>query len=408
MYQSRILTKTRKEVPADEQAKNAILLTRAGYINKNMAGVYEFLPLGLRSIEKIKKVIREEMDAIGGQELLLSSLQSQEIWKKTGRWDSGGDVWFKTKLRAGADVGLGWTHEEPIIQMMTHHISSYRDLPKYAYQFQTKFRNEERAKSGILRTREFEMKDMYSFSKDEKEHKRFYESCVESYLKIFNRLGLGDCVHRTYASGGAFTSSFSDEFQAVLEAGEDTIYISKKTGIALNKEIYNKETLSKLKLEESDLEEKKASEVGNIFSLGTKFANDIGLVYKDEKGKEEPVYMGSYGIGPARLLGVIVEKFAKDNEMVLPKSVAPYTVHLLSLGNDSFAKTVYKKLQAKGIEVLFDDRDIRTGEKLADSDLMGIPYRAVVSKKNKRKIEFKNRLTGETKILSIKGVCTNI
>lgn len=405
MRQSFLSTRARKEIPVDEVALNARLLVRAGYIHKVMAGVYSFLPLGLRSLNKIIGIIREEMNSIGGQEVLLNSLQDPEVWKRTDRW--GGDtdeVWFRTKLRVGGDLGLGWTHEEPITEMARHYINSYRDIPFYLYQFQTKFRNEERAKSGVLRTREFIMKDLYSFCADENEHKVFYEQCAEAYIRVFQRVGIGDDTYRTFASGGAF-SEFSDEFQTVLPVGEDTIYVHKERGIALNKEVYTDEALEKLSLQRDEMEEFPACEVGNIFTLGTRFSDALDLVYTDGAGDSRSVFMGSYGIGPARLLGVYVEKFGSDNNLVLPASIAPFDAHLIVLSDAEAVRKesedVYAKLTKQGVEVLYDDRTVSAGEKFAESDLIGIPHRFVVSDKTitAGKVEYKDRIADKEKML---------
>jgi len=386
MRQSQIFTKTRREAPSDEVSKNAQLLIRAGFINKEMAGVYDFLPLGLRVLNKIIGIIREEMNVIGGQELFLTTLQEPALWQKTGRWsDDTIDVWFKTKLKSGSDMGLATTHEEPLTQLMKGHISSYKDLPKYAYQFQTKFRNELRAKSGILRSREFIMKDLYSFSRNEEEFRKFYEECAAAYLKIFDRAGIGSKTYRTFASGGSF-SKFSDEFQTVCAAGEDTIYINEGRRLAVNKEVYNDATLSELGLRKEDMREERAIEVGNIFPLGTRFSEPLGLAYKNEAGESVPVFMGSYGIGPARLMGTVVESLADDKGLVWPDEIAPFAVHLVQLGDDAEvqkeAEELYRELNGAGIEVLWDDRDARAGEKFADSDLIGIPLRVIVSQKS--------------------------
>ena len=407
MRQSFLATRVRKEIPVDEVALNAQLLIRAGYIHKTMAGVYSFLPLGLRSLNKIIKIIREEMDSIGGQEVLLNGLQNPEVWEKSGRWAGDTDeVWFRTHLRVGGEVGLGWTHEEPITDLARQHINSYRDIPFYLYQFQTKFRNEERAKSGILRTREFIMKDLYSFCTDEEQHKVFYEQCAEAYMRIFERVGIGKKTYRTFASGGAF-SEFSDEFQTVVPAGEDVIYVHKDKGIALNKEVYTDEVLMRLGLQREDLEEHPACEVGNIFTLGMRFSDALGLVYTDGAGTQVPVYMGSYGIGPARLLGVVVEMVGSDTGMVLPASIAPFDVHLLALGNSDTvteaADGIYAQLAERNIEVLYDDRDMSAGEKFAESEIIGIPQQLVVSEKTcaEGKIEYSNQAKNEKKMLDI-------
>ena len=403
MRQSTLFTKTRKEAPSDEVSKNAQLLIRGGYIHKEMAGVYTFLPLGIRVINNISNIIREEMNAIGGQELFMPSLQDPELWKKTDRWnDAIVDVWFKSEFAAGGEVGLAWTHEEVITQILRQFVSSYKDLPVYPYHIQNKFRNEVRAKSGIVRTREFLMKDLYSFSRSEEEHEAFYESCAEAYARIFDRLGIGTMTYRTFASGGAFTK-FSHEFQTLADAGEDIVYVSKEKGIAVNEEVLEDADLSELGVTKEELIKHKSIEVGNIFSLGTKFSEALGLTFKDEGGTAQPVIMGSYGIGPARSMGTIVELLADERGIVWPESVAPFQVHLVGLnGDDSEVKDytdgIYSALQRRGVAVLYDDRDARPGEKFADSDLMGIPYRVVVSRKTKEEGHFEvvERQNGET------------
>lgn len=383
MRQSLARIKTRKEAPADEVARNASLLIRAGFIYKETAGAYAFMPMGLRVLNRINAIIREEMNAIGGQELFLTSLQRPDVWEKSGRWsDEVVDNWFKTKLKSGSDIGLGFTHEEPITRMMTEQISSYRDLPAYLYQIQTKFRNEERAKSGILRGREFLMKDLYSFSRSEEEHNAFYEKAKNAYLNIFRRVGLGDVTFTTFASGGSF-SKYSHEFQTLSDAGEDIIYVSENKKIAINKEVYTPEVCTDLMLTQSELVEKKSIEVGNIFSLGTRFSDVFGLNFKDEDGKEKPVIMGSYGIGPSRLMGTIAEVLGEENRIIWPKEVAPFDVHVIALKADGAvfeeAEKIYESLKVAGYEVLFDDRAGSAGAKFADADLIGVPLRIVVS-----------------------------
>ncbi|MDO8594856.1 MAG: aminoacyl--tRNA ligase-related protein [bacterium] len=416
MRQSHLFTKTRKEAPSDEVAKNAQLLIRAGFIHKEMAGVYAYLPLGLRVQNKIKQIVREEMDAIGGQELIMTALQRKELWEKTKRWsDEAVDVWFKTELKGGGEVGLAWSHEEPIGEMMKGYISSFRDLPIFVYQFQTKLRNELRAKSGIVRGREFVMKDMYSFCLGEEDHTRFYNATIDAYMRVYERLGIGEDTFVTFASGGAFTK-FSHEFQTIAETGEDTIYINRKKKIAINKEVLNDETLKNLGVSRSELEEVKTAEVGNIFNFGTQKSEDLGLRYKNEKGEEIPVWMGSYGIGITRVMGLIAEKFADEKGIVWPKSVAPFRVHLVSLvgaNGESVKKEadrLYTALTEKGIDVLYDDRDLRPGEKFADSDLIGIPTRVVISEKTLAagKLEVKDRKTGSVSMLSESDLLKNL
>ncbi|HYC83382.1 MAG TPA: aminoacyl--tRNA ligase-related protein [Candidatus Paceibacterota bacterium] len=418
MLQSQLFTRTRREAPKDEVSKNAELLVRAGFVHKEMAGVYSYLPLGLRVLNKITQVVREEINAIGGQEVVMTALQDPELWQKTGRWDDAVvDNWFKTKLKNDTELGLGLTHEEEITAIMTEHITSYRDLPVYAYQFQTKFRNEARAKSGIMRGREFLMKDLYSFNANQEDLDAFYEKAKAAYHKIYDRLGLGDRTYLTFAAGGIF-SKYSHEFQTVSEAGEDTIYVSKERGIAINEEVYTDEVLSDLGLAKADLVEKKSIEVGNIFKLGTKFSEPLGLSYLDEKGEKHPVVMGSYGIGISRLMGTVVEALSDEKGMVWPKSIAPMVVHVVELGRDkneqvhSEAKALHDRLEKQGIEILLDDRSLSAGEKFADSDLIGIPYRVVVSERTLQSgtLELKDRATGETDMLTeaeLVNLCAN-
>ncbi|HVM73969.1 MAG TPA: aminoacyl--tRNA ligase-related protein [Candidatus Paceibacterota bacterium] len=411
MRQSHLFTKTRKSAPKDEVAKNAQLLIRAGYIHKEMAGVYAYLPLGLRVVENIKKIVREEMNKIGGQEIIMTALQRKELWEKTKRWsDDVVDVWFKSTLKAGGEVGFGWSHEEPIAEMMKNYISSFRDLPIFVYQFQTKLRNELRAKSGIMRGREFVMKDMYSFCLTETDHTKFYNQTIEAYKRVYERLGIGDDTFVTFASGGAFTQ-FSHEFQTVVETGEDTIYINREKGIAVNEEVLNDETLKSLNITRDELEGVKTAEVGNIFNFGTQKSEELGLRYKNDKGEEIPVWMGSYGIGITRLMGLLVEKFADTKGIVWSKEVSPYPVHLISISNGNTdvvkeSERIYELLLENGIEALYDDRDVRAGEKFADSDLIGIPTRFIVSEKTMAQgaVEAVSRVDGVTSLVPESGI----
>jgi prolyl-tRNA synthetase len=415
MRQSRLFTKTRKEAPKDEVSKNAQLLIRAGYINKEMAGVYTFLPLGLRVLENINDIIREEMNGIGAVELFMPSLQEPSLWKETSRWDDEVvDVWFKSQLHAGGEVGFAWTHEEMITRLMTHFVRSHKDVPLFAYHIQNKFRNEIRAKSGIMRTREFLMKDLYSFCLTEEEHTAFYEACAEAYARIFDRIGIGEKTYRTFASGGAFTK-FSHEFQTLADAGEDTVYVSEEKGIAVNEEVLAEADLSELGVERDELVKRTSIEVGNIFSLGTKFSETLGLTVANEAGERTPIIMGSYGIGPARSMGTVVELYADEKGIVWPESIAPYAVHLVGLNLEDaavrdYVDGIYETLVSQGVEVLYDDREVRPGEKFADSDLIGIPRRVVASAKTKEQgaLEVVERATGEVQSMSDEELLTLI
>ena len=405
MRQSELFTKTKREAPKDEEAINAQLLIRAGFIDKTMAGVYTYLPLGLRTLKKIENIIREEMNKAGGQEILMPALQPKENWIKTGRWDSMDDL-YKVKDTSGREFAIGPTHEEVIFPLLKNTIFSYKDLPVYIYQIQNKFRMELRAKSGLLRGREFLMKDFYSFHTNEKDRDEYYDFMTKVYKNIFDKLGIGDKTHYTLASGSTF-SKYSHEFQTVTEAGEDTIHICNKCKIAINNEII-KENKTCPKCGELNFSQKRAIEVGNIFKLKTKFAEDFGLKFKDKDGVEKFVITGCYGIGLGRLMGAIVETSYDNKGIIWPESVAPYQVHLIEISNlkskiSNFAKKIYNSLQEAGVEVLYDDReDATAGEKFKDADLMGIPYRLVISEKTGDKIEIKKRNEEKTKLVSEK------
>ena len=414
MRQTNLFTKTRKEVPADEQSKNAELLIRGGFIHKEMAGVYSYLPLGLKVLQKIETIIREEMNLVGGMEMRTSVIQTKDIWEKTNRWsDDVVDNWFKTQLKNGTEIGLSFTNEEAYSNILKQYIHSYKDLPAYPYDFKSIFRNETRSKSGIMRGREFYWKALYSFSKDETQHQEFYDKMKQSYKNIFQRAGIGHLTYMTFASGGSF-SKFSHEFQTVTGAGEDTIYIDESKGIAINKEVFVDDVLESLGCKKDELVEQRAVEVGNIFSLGTRFSEPFDLSYTDENGEKKMVIMGSYGIGLGRLMGTIVEVLSDDKGIIWPTEVAPFKIHLLSLGDKenviSEANNLYDILIKNKIEVLFDDRtDVSAGEKFADADLVGMPYRVVVSERSlkdggfeiKKRTEQKGQVVKSEEILNV-------
>lgn len=402
MKSSQLFTKTLRTAPKNETARGAQYLIRAGYVYKELAGVYDFLPLGLRMLEKIKQIIREELNAIGSQELHLSTLQNPELWQQTDRWDiEKMDIWFRTELAAGGELGLAPTHEEPITNLMKTYISSYKDLPTSVFQFQNKFRNELRAKSGIMRTREFLMKDLYSFSATEAEHDEFYHRAEEAYRRIFQRLGIGDCTFQTFASGGVF-SKYSHEFQTTVDVGEDTIYYNADKSVVLNEEVLNDEVLRELGVQREELESTRAAEVGNIFTLKTKYSAPLGLEYIDAENQKHPVLMGCYGIGVSRVMGVIAEKFADDKGLVWPESIAPQKFYLIGIGDAGMARA--EELYRQDPEnILFDDRDQRPGTKFADAELIGLPYRLVISDKTLEAggVEVTRRATGAAKIVPL-------
>ncbi len=394
---SQLITKTLRDEPKDEQSISARLLIRAGFIHKNMAGVHSFLPLGLRVLRKIEQIIRQEMDRIGAQEVLLNALQSKELWLKTGRWQSANQVMYQFKDHSGKELGLGWTHEEVVVDIMTHHIQSYHDLPKAIYQIQTKFRHEPRAKSGILRGREFGMKDLYSFHLDGDDLDRYYDIVKDAYLTIFKRVHL-DNVWLTEASGGQF-SKLSHEFQVVSGSGEDTIYTCDECRFARNAELIDQ---SGLRCPMGHpLTKQPAIEVGNIFKLGSRFSQAVGLFVTDQSGVRQPVIMASYGIGTGRLMGAIVELFHDDRGIVWPAQLAPYQIHLIDLKTSNHqqatrtkAETIYRKLTEHGFTVLWDDRDqVSPGEMFNDADLIGSPVRLVVGGRvSDGRVELKQRV----------------
>ncbi len=401
MRQSQLFGKTMRENPADEVAKNAIFLERGGFVYKTMAGVYDYLPLGWRVLERITTIIREEMNAIGGQEMLLSALQPKERWEKTGRWKTLADIMYRFKDNSGREVGLATTHEDAIVEIALRSIRSWRDLPVAVYQIQTKFRDEPRAKSGLIRGREFLMKDLYSFHPDDEDLEKFYAAADQAYRKIYKRCDLA--VYMTEASGGTFTKALSHEYQVLSPSGEDWIICCAKCYFAQNQEISAHKGTDPCPRCGAILKAEKSIEVGNIFKLGTKFSDAVGLAYTDEKGVAHPVVMGCYGIGAGRLLATVAETHADERGLVWPEEIAPFSVHLIALGSRdakeerrilAAAGKLYTRLTKKGIATLFDDRaDKSAGEKFADSDLIGIPVRAVISPKTiaKNGIEVKRR-----------------
>lgn len=403
MRLSKNFTRTTKQAPADEVARNAQLLIRAGFVFKTMAGVYSYTPLGLRVLENIKQIVREEMNAIGSQELIMSTLQRKELWQETGRWsDELVDVWFKSTLQDGTDVGFGWTHEEPIVELLRSYLKSYKDLPISVYQFQNKLRNELRAKSGIMRGREFIMKDMYSVHAAKEDLDAYYDQVIEAYKRCYDRFGIGDDTYVTFASGGAFTK-FSHEFQTICTAGEDYIYLHRGKNIAVNEEVLD-DAVKELGIKRNELEKVRTAEVGNIFNFGTQKSEEMNLVFTGSDGVQHYAYMGSYGIGITRVMGVIVEKFADEKGLIWPENIAPARVYLVQIGEKSRAAAdeLYEALGAQGVEVLYDERDERPGVKFADAELMGIPLRVTVSDRllDGKKWEVAARASGERQLLT--------
>src|SRR3989344_1770219 len=422
MLQSKLFYKTNKNKSAEADSVSHDLLTRAGYIDQLMAGVYSFMPLGFLVFKKIEAIVRQNMVAIGGQELLMPTLNPKENWQKTGRWDSL-DVLFKLKGAGDKEYALSPSHEEVVSPLAKKVVFSYRDLPLYVFHIQTKFRNELRAKSGILRTREFIMKDLYSFHTNQADLDAYYQKVAKAYVAIFKECGIGKITHQTLASGGSF-SKYSDEFQTLTEAGEDIIYICQKCGVAINKEIKAENPVCPT-CKDSEFSEKKGIEVGNIFKLGTKYSAPFDLKFTDKDAQDKPVLMGCYGIGLGRLLGTIVEANHDDKGIIWPKSVAPFLVHLIPVENSpkvrKAADKLYKDLstygrspegrQKENIEVLYDDRQTKNaGEKFAESDLMGIPYRLIISERTLKEnsVEVKERAKDKAKLIKIKDIIKTV
>ncbi len=403
MRRSKLFVNTAKQAPADEVAKNAQLLIRAGFVYKVMAGVYAYTPLGIRVVENIKQIVREEMDAVDGGELIMTALQRPDTWTATGRWDeSVVDVWFKTNLQDGKQLGLAWSHEEAIIEMLKNHINSYKDLPQSVYQFQTKFRNELRSKSGIMRGREFVMKDMYSVHASEEDCDAYYDKVIEAYKKVYERLGIGKETFVTFASGGAFTK-FSHEFQTICPAGEDTLYVNDEQTVAVNEEVLD-EAAAELGIDKSSLKPVVSAEVGNIFKFGSEKSEQMDFTFTDKDGQKKPIYLASYGVGITRVMGVIAEMRSDAKGLVWPRNIAPYQVYLVAIGDvQSQADKLYEDLLDAGVEVLYDDRDERPGSKFADAELMGIPKRVVISEKTlaQNSVELSDRASGETQLVKI-------
>lgn len=389
IYQSKLFPRTKKNAPSDAESVNHKLLVRAGFIDQLMAGSWTLLPLGLRVVNKINNIIREEINAVGGQELLLPLLHPKSIWNETGRWESASEVMYQFSDAHKKEYALSFTHEEIVMDLLRKEVNSYRDLPVYLYQFSTKFRNELRAKSGILRGREFMMKDLYSAHESEEDLMDYYEKVKASYINIFNRLGLNFKV--TKAAGGVFTDKYTHEFQVLSDAGEDTIYFKDGEGEAINEEVFEGD--------KNEYKSAKSIEVGNIFPLGTRYAEKMGVYFTDRNGEKKPVWFGSYGIGPTRVMGVVVETNHDEMGIRWPKVVAPFDVHLVSLskeGDNSDARGLAENISKLGLDVLLDDRSVLAGQKFADCDLIGIPMRIVISEKERGMLELKRR--GEDKV----------
>lgn len=404
---TKLFGKSLREAPANETSTNAKLLIKGGFISKHMAGVYNILPLGLRVITKISDIIREEMNEIDGQEVFMTVLQPKELWDETGRWSKLKGAMYQLKDSSAKEIGLGFTHEEPMISIARTQAHSYKDLPIYLYQIQTKFRDEPRARSGLIRGREFMMKDLYSFTTSKDELDKYYEFVGEAYKEVFDRMGL-ETIY-TEAAGGVFTKDNTHEFQVLTEGGEDTIYVCENGDFAENKEIAKVKDGDKCPKDDGKIKEKRGIEVGNIFRFGDVMSKQMGFTFKDKDGKDKPAFLGSYGIGITRSMAAIVEVHSDEKGILWPESVAPFAIHLINLGEGRVREEtdkIYEKLSKKGVEVLYDDREESPGVKLADADLIGIPERWVVSERTLKEdsVEVKKRAEKDSKLAKISSL----
>ncbi len=402
MRQSKLFTKTRNTAPKDAVSASHKYLTQGGFIDMLMAGVYTYLPLGYRVIAKISDIVREEMNLMGAEEMLMPTLQPKGLWDETGRWESLQEIMYQFKDRSDKDVGLGATHEEVIYDIVRRNINSYKDLPLAIYQIQNKFRNELRAKGGLMRGREFMMKDLYSFHLSQEDLDAYYNQMIEAYKRVYQRCGLE--IKVVEASGGIFTKNYSHEFQIISEAGEDNIIYCAKCDFGQNTEISKLKTGDSCPKCGSELLNGKSIEAGNIFQFGDKYAKDMNGYATDKNGEKKPILMASYGIGISRLVATIVEVYHDDKGIIWPESVTPFTVHLISLNQNAKADDIYEKLTKQGIDVLYDERDISAGEKFADADLIGISQRLVISNKTGDQIEVKKRNSDKSELISINEV----
>lgn len=403
MKLSKLFGKTTRDVSEKAESANHKLLVRGGFVDQLMAGVYIYLPLGYKVLKNVENIVRDEMEKAGGQEILMPALQPSENWKKTGRWDSMDDLYRFTSYYTKKEYVLGPTHEEILTPLAKKNMPSYKDFPYAVFQIQTKFRDEKRAKSGILRGREFSMKDYYSFHTSEEDMEKYYQKMKKVYKNVFNRLGIGKETVYTYAGGGSF-SKYSHEYQTITEAGEDNIYVCEKCKVAINEEIVKELKNQCPKCGNKKLVKKKAIEVGNIFTLKDKFTKAFDYNFVDKDGKEKPVLMGCYGLGISRVMGAIVEVYNDDKGIIWPREISPYQVHLISLNSNSEAEKIYKELIDKGIDVLYDDRDVMAGAKFKDADLIGVPIRLVLSTKtlSTDSIEIKERSKDKANIIKLK------
>ena len=402
MKQSELFFKTKKEIPKEAQTISHKLLIRGDFIEQTISGVFRFLPLGFLVLKKIEKIIREEILKLGAQEIYLPVLQNKKLWLESERWNKIDPPLFKFEDRHQKEIALGPTHEEEITDIVRHRVSSYKNLPFSLFQIQVKFRNEMRASGGLLRNREFIMKDLYSFHASEEDLMEFYERVKQAYFKIFERCGLNSiCVE---ADPGTIGGKVSHEFMVLSKSGEDKILFCQRCNYGYRFGAGEKKCLQC----KSTLKEKDTIEIGHIFNLGTKYSQSMKAYFLDKDGKKKPIVMGCYGIGLPRLMATIVETNCDEKGICWPKEVAPFSVHLVQVENNSRVKKtsekLYRDLKNQKIEVLYDDRSgVSPGEKFTESDLIGIPSRVVVSEKTlaKKSVEIKKRSEKKVKLVKI-------
>ncbi|MFH0918564.1 MAG: proline--tRNA ligase [Candidatus Omnitrophota bacterium] len=400
MFWSKVFIPTLKETPKDAESLSHQLLLRAGFVRMLMAGAYTYLPMGLRVLEKIQGIVRQEMNACGASELLLPALQPLELWQRTGRDKDLGEVMFKFKDRRGRDLSLGPTHEEVITDLIKNNLSSYRQLPLVLYQIQTKFRDELRPRFGLIRCCEFIMKDAYSFDQDEAGLDKNYQLMYAAYKRIFSRCGLETLI--TEADSGVMGGKVSHEFMAPAPQGEDIVLRCPKC------------KLSRAFKEEAGvcpecnvpLDKINTIEVGHIFKLGTKYSQAMQANFPDSLGQLKPLIMGCYGIGVSRLISAIIEQNNDSDGIIWPQEVAPFGIIVLPLDVTNqevmqAAKSLYQELKDNGLDVLLDDRDERAGVKFKDADLIGVPVSIIIGKKSieEKKIELRLRKDKSTQFV---------
>lgn len=412
MKQSMMFIPTLRENPKDAEALSHKLMLRGGYIKQTAAGVYTYLPLSYRIIKKIESIVREEMDALECSELLMPALQPSDLWKESGRWDAYGPELMRLNDRNNRDFCLGPTHEEVITFVVREYLNSYKKMPLALYQIQTKFRDEMRPRFGLMRGREFIMKDLYTFHTNDKDLDKWYDGIRDAYFRIFDRCGLK--TRLVVSDTGQMGGKESAEFMVLSEVGEDTIVYSDESDFAANYEVFELDEGAPSPDGKGKIKHAKGIEVGNIFKLGTRYSSTMNAFFIDEKQKKLPIIMGCYGLGISRVLMAVIEQYSDGNKVVWPKELTPFDVHIIPVNTKNedqvnAANKIYKELKEAGFDCLIDDRNERAGVKFNDSDLIGIPNRIIVGKGiNEGKVEFVDHSTGVKEELLLEDVIKRI